>query len=484
MLILRKVSLFLLLSFSVINVTTICAQPAKIYFLQGSATTSLDALFSANLDGSGLTTLASDAANFAQPGKIIVDKAAGYIYIADASATGAGIVRFNLNGTGRTVIIPPIASALMNGIAIDKAAGKLYYTVGSGTASLDALYSANLDGTGIQLLASGAGNFAQPADLQIDTDAGHIYVADASTVGAGILRYNLDGTGRTVIIAPVASSIYVGVALDLVNDRIYFTQGSATTSLDALKVANLDGSGITTLASDAANFAQPTDVYFDRTNSHLYVSDGSVSGAGILRFNLNGTGRTVIIPGNASSLFNGVSLDDPLITLPVHLISFSGRADNNLHLLEWVVEDEENFSHYELEQDKGNGFISVARITATGSRSYNYNQAVQIAGSYLYRLKMTDKDGSFTYSNAIRLDGRAPVTLQLYPNPSRDWVTASVDQPVDNIKIYNNKGQLVKTVPGSSNMVVGFSISDLSKGTYIVRVETKTQHYVKNLVVH
>lgn len=484
MLIRKLITNFSLLFFTIYLVTSVSAQPTKIYMVQGSATPAQDALVSADLDGTDVTVLASGAGNFGQPTKLVVDKAAGYIYVADGFTppTGLGLIRYNLDGTGRTVIIPPVSGALINGVAINKAEGKLYFTTGSTTPALDALMSSDLDGTNIQTLASGATNFAQPADLQVDPVAGHIYVADMSTGGMGIQRFNLDGTGKTTIIPSVAGAGNIGLALDLVDSKIYFTQGSGTSSLDALKVANLDGTGITTLASDAGNFTQPADVYLDRTNGHLYISD-AVNGGNLLRYDIDGTNRVVVVTGISGSLMTGVSLDDPLITLPVHLTSFSGRSDEYVHILEWEVENEENFSHYELELDKGEGFSSIATITAVNNHQYTYRLTVNSTGSFLYRLKMVDNDGSFTHSKSIRLDGKAPLVLQLFPNPSSDWITASINQPVEHIRIFNNNGQLVKMVRGFSNRVVGLSITGLSKGTYIVQVKTATQVHTKKLIV-
>ncbi|MBX3745405.1 MAG: cadherin-like domain-containing protein [Verrucomicrobiae bacterium] len=281
------------------------AAAATLYFTQASGTASLDALKSANLDGSSLTTLASDSGNFIQPRGLAIDAANGHVYVADASVTGAGIVRYNLDGSGRTVIVAPTATALYNGVTVG--GGKLYFTQGSGTSSLDALKSANLDGSGIVTLASDSGNFTQPNGIALDLANSHLYLADT----LGILRYNLDGTGRTVVIAPTASATYSDVAV--AGGKLYFTQGSGTSSLDALKSANLDGSSIVTLASDAAHFAQPSGVTVDTVNNHLYVADGSppTAGQGLLRYNLDGTGRTQIVAPVTSATFQMVAIYRP-----------------------------------------------------------------------------------------------------------------------------------------------------------------------------
>ena len=106
------------------------------------------------------------------------------------------------------------------------------------------------------VLADNSDDFAQPKGIAVDSANGFIYVADSLTSGFGIVRYNLDGTGRTVVVPPTTGALYNDVAVS--DGKIYFTQASGTASLDAIKSANLDGSGVTTLASDSARCDQPS----------------------------------------------------------------------------------------------------------------------------------------------------------------------------------------------------------------------------------
>ncbi|MEG1265118.1 MAG: Ig-like domain-containing protein, partial [Myroides sp.] len=194
---------------------------------------------------------------------------------------------------------------------------KMYYTTASGTPTQDALMSAELSGANALQLASGASNFEQPGSVAVDKANGYIYVGDSHyTTGKGLIRYNLDGTGRTVIIPPPGNAITVGltgIALDLINNKIYYSEASSTANLNAVKRANLDGSNVETLAAGANNFERPGNIALDIANGYLYVIDTHfLSGKGLLRYNLDGTGRTVIVPhpGNGANVgFVGIALD-------------------------------------------------------------------------------------------------------------------------------------------------------------------------------
>ena len=296
------------------------AQPAKLYYTQGSRTATLDAAKAVNPDGTAGATLASAAASFSQPTDIVVDNANGFVYVADQYVGTGGILRFTTAGTGRTVLVPATAGATYNGLALDAAGNKLYFTQGSATdPTLDALKVVSLTtGNAVTTLASGAANFSQPTDLALDVASGLLYVADQFTGSGTILRFTTAGVSRTVIVPATANANYNGLALDVAGNRLFFTQGSATATLDALKVVSLaTGNAVTTLASGATNFTQPTDLAYDAATAQLYVTDQYVGTGGILRFTTAGTGRTVLVPATAGATYNGVAFATAINVAPV-----------------------------------------------------------------------------------------------------------------------------------------------------------------------
>jgi hypothetical protein len=72
--------------------------------------------------------------------------------------------------------------------------------------------------------------------------------------------------------------------------------------------------------------------------------------------------------------------------------------------------------------------------------------------------------------------------LHIIPNPANDYVEVRFDisdLKYENIEFYNSFGQLVKTVPShikiENNMAMQLiSITDLSKGLYLIKVGNKT----------
>ncbi|MBI1343704.1 MAG: T9SS type A sorting domain-containing protein [Terrimonas sp.] len=113
-------------------------------------------------------------------------------------------------------------------------------------------------------------------------------------------------------------------------------------------------------------------------------------------------------------------------TLPVHLLSFSGRYVGTSTLLSWTAENEDKFRQYEVERsDNGRDFEQVGSISPAGgvgiTRSYSLadNLASVNGNVFFYRLKLVDLDGRFSYSPTvlIRRSSKAVSGIVINPNP-------------------------------------------------------------------
>lgn len=70
--------------------------------------------------------------------------------------------------------------------------------------------------------------------------------------------------------------------------------------------------------------------------------------------------------------------------------------------------------------------------------------------------------------------------INIYPNPTQDFVYIQSNQPINSIFIYNTIGQIVKTITCNQNKL-RLSLSDLPKGLYLVKIETKNGAYTEKL---
>ncbi len=290
----------------------------SIYYTQGSSSAALDAVKSIAATGAGgATTLPAGATTLAQPTDIVVDRAGGYLYVADQYVGTGAIWRYNLDGTGQTRVVAATAGATYNGLALDAANGRLYFTQAGSTASQAALKVVSLGGT-LPATATTVTTlptaFTRPGDLALDAAAGVLYVADQRTAGS-IIRVVISSGAVTTLVNGVANANYNGLALDAANGRLYFTQGSADATLDALKLVTLSTSAVTTLASGSTNFTQPTDLAFEPGPGQLYLTDQYVSTGPLLRYTVgvsNGavsvSNRTALVSATTGAAYGGLAL--------------------------------------------------------------------------------------------------------------------------------------------------------------------------------
>ncbi len=176
-------------------------------------------------------------------------------------------------------------------------------------------------------------------------------------------------------------------------------------------------------------------------------------------------------------------------TLPVVLTNFDVVKSNNNNVLAWSTSQESNSDYYSVEHSTdGNNFGAIGRVAAAGHSSiithYSYTDANPSTGKHYYRLKIVDRDNSATYS-AIRSVRNASgnLSFRAYPNPALEILY--VDIPSDQaekatLTITNLAGQIV--LKDEISVTIGLNkvpvkVTNLSTGTYIIKVETGRQNF-------
>lgn len=224
------------------------------------------------LDGSGSVSNVMDIDGMGGVG-LAYDKVNGKIYFSDFETYPEGrIWRMNLDATGLEEIASNIGDPY--GIALDVAAGKIYWVDDDGNVS-----RANLDGSDPEIgLINIPGG--QLRAISLDPENGKIYFYEV--YDENLYVANMDGTDPTVIVPGVYG---YAIFVDTVNDKIYFDDQND----ELLKVANLDGSDIQTI-DDNGTRIYGMDIDYD--NGKLYWS-GRDSGE-LYRANLDGSDHEVL----------------------------------------------------------------------------------------------------------------------------------------------------------------------------------------------
>ena len=181
-----------------------------------------------------------------------------------------------------------------------------------------------------------------------------------------------------------------------------------------------------------------------------------------------------------------------LAMIPVELESFTASANENSVTLNWSTATETNNSGFSVERKTplDERWIEVGFVpgfgTTTERKSYSFSDANLSMGSYSYRLKQIDFDGTTEYSNEVFAEVGAPTNfalMQNYPNPFNPSTTIEFSIPETSnisVEIYNVIGELVASLINQSLDAgyhkINFNASNLPSGTYVYQLKANGQN--------
>lgn len=255
---------------------------------------------------------------------------------------------------------------------------------------------------------------------------------------------------------------------------------SAKNETDNTVYPTLTGNSYSTISGENRNIIEGNDNNTTYTNAPALASFGS----GYIK------SVTIVFSAGSSSPSNpnsqvvgigGVVFEN---VLPIDLMSFKADKKNMTTELKWQTENQEGFSHFELERSS-NGtadFDSIASIPATTATSGNYSfvdaNAARLSQKAYYRLKMVDQDGQFKYSAVVVVTFENAASIMVTPNLLNAGELISVNIAGNNqskfdVKLFDMSGKMISQQAGNSRMQI--TTSGLRKGMYIVSVSNQQE---------
>ncbi|MBD1395620.1 T9SS type A sorting domain-containing protein [Pontibacter sp. JH31] len=153
-------------------------------------------------------------------------------------------------------------------------------------------------------------------------------------------------------------------------------------------------------------------------------------------------------------------------------LSFKGRYaygedfKQKIAQLEWRTLYELEAAYFEVERSAdGNNFTAIGQVKASGTTTaaidYTFTDEEPLKEQAYYRLRLVRQDGTFTYSNTILLQDRAPIasSFRVYPNPTAMGAEVTIE---------------VANLPESED--VTFLVTDVS-GRQVLRQLVRTNEF-------
>ncbi|MGB5287402.1 MAG: T9SS type A sorting domain-containing protein [Ignavibacteriaceae bacterium] len=189
--------------------------------------------------------------------------------------------------------------------------------------------------------------------------------------------------------------------------------------------------------------------------------------------------------------------------IPVELSSFTAEVNDGKVLLSWQTSTEINNQGFFIERknitsaDDGSNWMEIGFKEGYGNSTeihqYWFEDNPVNDGTYHYRLKQIDFDGSVNYSNEIEVNVFTVKSFSLsqnYPNPFNPSTTISFQLPEASyiaLKVYDAIGTEIETIaegiyPAGVHEVI-FDASKLSSGIYLYRILSGTNQSTRKMMV-
>ncbi|RKY93313.1 MAG: hypothetical protein DRQ13_09615 [Ignavibacteriae bacterium] len=194
--------------------------------------------------------------------------------------------------------------------------------------------------------------------------------------------------------------------------------------------------------------------------------------------------------------------------VPVELILFSASVLQLEKAVEvkWITATEINNSGFEIQKKKTEersqelewekiGFVPGFGTT-TELKSYSFLDDDVISGTYLYKLKQIDFDGSFEYSNEIEVEvdftPKEFALYQNYPNPFNPTTTIEYQIPEQSfvtLKVFDVLGNEITTLineekpAGKYNVELRIDNIELSSGIYFYQLKAGRFIQTKKMIL-
>ncbi|MEL7249606.1 MAG: T9SS type A sorting domain-containing protein [Bacteroidota bacterium] len=180
--------------------------------------------------------------------------------------------------------------------------------------------------------------------------------------------------------------------------------------------------------------------------------------------------------------------------LPIQLLNFEAQAqDNYTTLLNWQTASEYNNEYFTVERSvDGRTFLPLEKVPGAGfsnaELSYQTIDPNPYIGINYYRLKQTDFDGAFSYSEiqSVQFAEDAWTKVTVYPNPSPGLATLSLntDFKLGTMQILNTDQQLLFTQELTpDNRQVPLELTRWPAGVYFISVQLDGERTTQRLVI-
>lgn len=173
--------------------------------------------------------------------------------------------------------------------------------------------------------------------------------------------------------------------------------------------------------------------------------------------------------------------------LPVNLISFTAKKENQEVVLNWKTASENNNKGFDVLRSKDGiswsslGFVNGA-VNSSLEREYVFIDKSPLSGKNYYRLAQQDLDGNKTYSSVVNLEFSTSGYYTLGNNPGNGIYKLNIQSSqLFEITVLDITGKKLLSTTASAG-VHQVDISNYAAGTYLLRLTNGNVTFTEKLI--
>ncbi len=230
----------------------------------------------------------------------------------------------------------------------------------------------------------------------------------------------------------------------------------------------------------------------------IVSTTSSFSTASIITGAYTAPNFTATLPTTGGVFFTVGSINGTNTPLPVELLYFNALSQsNNSVLCKWATSTETNNDYFTVERSKdGVSFEEVGNVDGSGNsnskKEYLLTDYKAHFGITYYRLKQTDFNHTYTYSNIVTVDLKPMKKILAHPNPvlsgsEIDVLVYGYKDQLIKLTFYDATGKLIENLTveieeDEYEIAVDF-VKQLQSGAYFINIEDQKGGKVSQKVI-
>lgn len=195
--------------------------------------------------------------------------------------------------------------------------------------------------------------------------------------------------------------------------------------------------------------------------------------------------------GDGSHQLSVIGIDPLCISLPIELIDFRVKPEDELVRLNWTTASERNNHHFDiLKSYDMDVWTKIGEVPGKGDshslQQYQFNDSDPKIGIQYYKLKQVDNDGFFTYSGERSAYYQyKDAQIRVFPNPTSEYVHIELIDPskiIQQITISDGAGQLIYQSKENLLPLNPINLSSYAVGIYLIAIEIEDQIEIHKLI--